>query len=165
MGARSVENFFQWRQEWVLDLKNIDDQHRMLVGAVNKLSPLYLRLTKNPKGENASREKLTARLNLLYGDLEQHFRDEEKLMLEVAYPHHRSHAHAHVMLLAELKNYCNRITNRDEELDMGTLYSLKTWFITHMLDDREFAAHYHASRIGDRHRAGRNRILGNRHPV
>jgi hypothetical protein len=47
-----------------------------------------------------------------------------------------------------LKNYCNRITSLDEELDMGTLYSLRTWFVTHMLDDRDFAAHFHASRSG-----------------
>jgi hemerythrin len=143
-----VENFFQWREEWVLDLKEIDEQHRLLVEAVNKLSPLYLKLTKNPAVDDATREQLTGQLKLLYGDLEQHFRDEEKLMFEVAYPQYRSHAHAHVMLLAELKNYCNRITSRDEELDMGTLYSLRTWFVTHMLDDRDFAAHFHASRSG-----------------
>jgi hemerythrin len=143
-----VENFFQWRQEWILELKEIDEQHRMLVEAVDNLSPLYLKLTKNPKGNNATREKLTARLNLLYGDLELHFHDEEKLMQEVAYPRYRSHAHTHVMLLAKLKNYCKRITNRDEELDMGTLYSLRTWLVTHMLDDRDFAAHFHASRAG-----------------
>jgi hemerythrin len=70
-------------------------------------------------------------------------------MQEVAYPGYRSHAHAHVMLLAELKNYCNRITSRDEQLDMGTLYSLKTWFVTHILDDRDFAAHFHACRRGE----------------
>ena len=143
-----MENFFQWREEWVLDLKEIDEQHRLLVEAVNKLSPLYLKLTKNPAVDDATREQLTGQLKLLYGDLEQHFRDEEKLMFEVAYPQYRSHAHAHVMLLAELKNYCNRITSRDEELDMGTLYSLRTWFVTHMLDDRDFAAHFHASRSG-----------------
>lgn len=144
-----MENFFQWRQEWALDLKEIDEQHRMLVDAVNKLAPLYMKVISNAKGNSASREKLTGLLNLLYGDIEQHFRDEEKLMLESAYPRRKSHAHAHVMLLAELKNYCNRITSRDEELDMGTLYSLKTWFITHMLDDREFASHFHATRTGD----------------
>ncbi|MGB7931247.1 MAG: hemerythrin family protein [Gammaproteobacteria bacterium] len=149
-----MENFFQWRQEWVLDLKQIDEQHRMLVEAVNKLSPLYLQLTKNPTVDNATREQLTGQLKLLYSDLEQHFRDEEKLMHEAAYPHYRNHAHTHVMLLAELKNYCNRITNRDEELDMGTLYSLRTWFVTHMLDDREFAAHFHASRDMDRYGPG-----------
>jgi hemerythrin len=141
-----VENFFQWREEWVLDLQEIDEQHRLLVEAVNKLSPLYLKLTKNPAVDKATREQLIGQLKLLYGDLEQHFRDEEKLMIEVAYPHYKSHAHTHVMLLAELKSYCNRITNRDEELDMGTLYSLRTWLVTHMLDDREFAAHFHASR-------------------
>jgi hypothetical protein len=34
---------------------------------------------------------------------------------------------------------------------MGALYSLRTWVITRMLDDREFAAHFHASRVGYRH--------------
>ena len=144
-----METFFQWRQEWALHLKQIDEQHRMLVEAVNKLAPLYLRVITKPEGNSASRVKLTGLLNLLYGDLEQHFRDEEKLMLESVYPHHKSHAHAHVMLLAELKNYCNRITSRDEELDMATLYSLKTWFITHMLDDKEFASHFLATTTGD----------------
>ena len=146
-----MENFFQWRQEWVLDLKEVDEQHRMLVDAVNRLSPLYLKLINNPESDNATREQLIGQLNLLYAGLEQHFRDEEKLMLEVAYPDYRSHVHAHVMLLAELKSYCKRITHRDEELDMGALYSLKTWFVTHMLDDKEFAAHFHASRVVDRH--------------
>jgi hypothetical protein len=54
------------------------------------------------------------------------------------------------MLLAELKHYCNRITNRDEDTNRGTLYSLRPWFVTHLLDDREFAAHFHASRAGNR---------------
>ena len=144
-----MENFFQWREEWILGVEEVDVQHRMLVEALNNLSPLYQELIRNPQGHDTIREQLTGKLKLLYGDLERHFRDEEKLMLEAAYPQYRSHAHAHVMLLAELKNYCNRITSRDEELDMGTLYSLRTWFVTHMIDDREFVAHFHASRGGD----------------
>jgi hemerythrin len=147
-GAKSMGDFFQWRQDWVLGLKEIDEQHRRLVETVNNLSTLYLKLINNNKSDNTTRVKLTGRLNLLYGDFEQHFRDEEKLMREVAYPHYKSHAHAHIMLLAELKSYCKRITSQDEALDIGTLYSLKTWFITHMLDDREFAAHFHACRSG-----------------
>ena len=141
-----MDGFFQWRQEWSLNLEQIDAQHRMLVEAINRLAPLYVELTKSPGGDIEPRTKLVAGLNRLYADLEQHFRDEEDLMRDAAYPHHRSHAHAHVMLLAELKSYCNRIAHRDEELDMGTLYSLKTWLITHMLDDREVAAHVHAVR-------------------
>ena len=155
-----MENFFQWRDVWVLDLEQIDEQHRLLVESVNKLSPPYLKLTKNPAVDNATREQLSGQLKILYSDLEQHFRDEEKLMFEVAYPQYRSHAHEHVMLLAELKNYCNRIASRDEKLDIGTLYSLRTWFVTHMLDDRGFAAHFHASRSGTEMRGRPQRDAG-----
>jgi methyl-accepting chemotaxis protein len=141
-----LDSFFQWREEWVLGLEEIDRQHRLLVESLNRLTPLYQKLGRNPQGDNTARDLLTGRLNLLYGDLELHFRDEERLMRDAGYPDYRSHAHAHVMLLAELKNYCNRIANRDEELDLGTLNSLKTWFITHMLDDRDFAEHVHTTR-------------------
>lgn len=142
----SLDRFFQWREEWVLGLEEIDRQHRLLVESLNRLTPLYQKLSRNPQGDITARDLLTGRLNLLYGDLEEHFRDEERMMRDAGYPDYRSHAHAHVMLLAELKNYCNRIANREDELDLGTLHSLKTWFITHMLDDREFADHVRASR-------------------
>jgi hemerythrin len=146
-----VEKFFQWRQDWVLGIQDLDEQHKALVECINKLAPQYMRVIENPKSDKALRQKLTGLLQVLYGDIERHFRDEEKMMQEAAYPDYKNHAHEHVMLLAELKNYCNCINNRDEELDMETLCSLKTWFITHILDDRKFASHFHATRTGDIH--------------
>ena len=53
------------------------------------------------------------------------------------------------MLLAVSRNDCYRVMNRDEALAMGTLLTLKTRFVTRILDDRDFAAHFHASRRGE----------------
>jgi hemerythrin len=145
-----VENFFQWRQDWHLGIKEIDAQHRLLVEGINKLASLYMKAVGISRDKSVLRAKLVGQLNLLHSDLEQHFHDEEKLMLASGYPRYRSHAHAHVMFLAEFKNYCHRITTRDEELDMKTLYSLKTWIITHIIDDREFASHFHTIQAADR---------------
>jgi hemerythrin len=144
-----VENFFQWRQEWLLGIKEIDEQHRILVDSVNNLALLYMRAVGIPVGKDALRAKLVGLLHLLHDNIEQHFRDEERLMLMSGYPRYKSHAHEHIMFLAEFKNYCDRITARDEELDMETLYSLRTWFIMHILDDREFASQFHAARAAD----------------
>jgi len=144
-----VEDFFQWRHDWLLGIPELDEQHKALVEAINELAPHYLRVISNSESNKAPRQKLTGLLQVLYSDIERHFRDEEKMMKEAAYTEYKNHAHEHVMLLAELKNYCNHINNRDEELDMKSLCSLKTWFITHILDDRKFASHFHATRTGD----------------
>jgi hemerythrin-like metal-binding protein len=144
-----VENFLKWRQEWLLGIKPLDKQHQRLAERIDQLARLYIRATRNPEGAGDSRMKLIGRLNLLYGECEQHFRDEEKRMLDSGYHGYKNHAYAHVMFLAELKGCCQRVTTGNEELDMGTLYSLKTWFITHILDDMEFASYVHATEAGD----------------
>ena len=145
-----METFFQWRSEWLLGIRGIDEQHRKLVEGVNKLAPLYMNAIRIPVDKGAIRARLIGLLNLLHVELEQHFHDEEKLMMASNYPRYKSHAHAHVMFLAEFKNYSDCITSRNEALDMETLYALRTWFIMHFLDDREFASYFHSVRAAGR---------------
>jgi hemerythrin len=144
-----VNSFFQWSEKFVLGLEGIDEQHRQLAEVFNHLLFLYQSLTRDPKSDNVNQEPLTDCLNLLYGDLERHFRSEEKLMREVDYPDYQNHALAHLMILAEMKNYCDRFAKNDEELDLGTLNSLKTWLITHMVDDQVLVDHVHSVRNTD----------------
>ena len=144
-----MDSFFQWSEKCVLGLEEIDEQHRQLAEALNRLVSLYQSLTRNPGSDNVNQESLTDSLNFIYGDLERHFRSEEKLMREVDYPDYQDHALAHLMILAEMKNYCDRFAKHDEELDLGALNSLKTWLITHMLDDQVLVDHVHSVRNTD----------------
>jgi len=144
-----VDSYFQWSEKFVLGLEEIDEQHQQLAEVFNRLLSLKQSLTRNPKSDNVNQEPLTDCLNLLYSDLERHFRSEEKLMREVDYPDYQDHALAHLMILAEMKNYCDRFAKNDEELDLGTLNSLKTWLITHMLDDQVLVDHVHSVRNAD----------------
>lgn len=144
-----MDSYFQWSEKFVLGLEEIDEQHQQLAEVFNRLLSLKQSLTRNPKSDNVNQEPLTDCLNLLYSDLERHFRSEEKLMREVDYPDYQDHALAHLMILAEMKNYCDRFAKNDEELDLGTLNSLKTWLITHMLDDQVLVDHVHSVRNAD----------------
>ena len=144
-----MDSFFQWNEKYVLGLEEVDEQHRHLAEVFNRLLSLYQSLTRNPESDNVNQESLTKCLNLLNSDLEHHFRSEEKLMREVDYPDYQNHALAHLMILAEMKNYCDRFAKHDEELDLGTLNSLKTWLITHMLDDQVLVDHVHSVRNTD----------------
>ena len=144
-----MDSYFQWSEKFVLGLEEIDEQHQQLAEVFNRLLSLKQSLTRNPKSDNVNQEPLTDCLNLLYSDLERHFRSEEKLMREVDYPDYQNHALAHLMILAEMKNYCDRFANNDEELDLDTLNSLKTWLITHMLDDQVLVDHVHSVRNAD----------------
>lgn len=144
-----MNSFFPWSDNFVLGLEEIDEQHRQLAEVLNRLASIYQSPTRNPKSDKSSQEPLTNCLNLLYGDLEHHFRSEEKLMQEVDYPDSQDHALAHLMLLAEMKKYRDRFANHDEELDPGTLNSLKTWLMTHMLDDQALVDHVLAVRTAN----------------
>ena len=144
-----MDSFFQWSENYVLGLEEIDEQHRQLAEVFNRLLSLYQSLTMNPKSDNVNQQPLTDCLNLLYGDLDRHFRSEEKLMREVDYPDYQNHALGHLMIQAEMKTYCDRFARHDEELNLGKLNSLKAWLITHMLDDQVLVDHIHSVRNGD----------------
>jgi hemerythrin-like metal-binding protein len=136
-----VDGFFHWSEEFVLGLEEIDEQHRKIAEVLNRLLSNYQSISKNPESDNTNQEPLTVGMNLLYGELERHFHNEEKLMQEVDYPDYQDHALEHLMLLAEMKNYCERFANHAEDLDLSTLNSFKTWLITHMLGDQDLVDH------------------------
>jgi hemerythrin len=134
-----MEDFFKWRDDWVLHVDAIDNQHKVIAECLNEIAHLCLAGNNRTAPED---ERLAGLLDRLYADTRQHFSDEERLMLESRYPGYTLHEHEHIMLLAELKNYNDGIKNGSEQLDIDILSSLKAWFITHIThSDKEFASY------------------------
>lgn len=134
-----MKQFFEWRNEWSLGIEIIDRQHRQLAAMLNKIAELYL----NNGGHTDSGQRssqLHDQLETFHEKVREHFNDEEQLMLEANYPGHTEHARDHLMLLAELKNYIRDIEEGLDNINIGTLDLLKTWFFTHITgSDKEFA--------------------------
>lgn len=134
-----MKKFFEWRNEWTLGIEIIDRQHRQLAVMFNKIVELYLGNGGQTDSEQRSNQ-LHEQLNIFYEKVREHFNDEENLMLKANYPDHTKHARDHLMLRAELKRYIRHIEEELDHIDIGTMNSLKTWFIYHIISsDKEFA--------------------------
>jgi len=134
-----MKKFFEWQNEWSLGIEIIDRQHRQLAEMLNKI----VELSFNNGGQSGSEQRsnqLHDQLNIFYEKVREHFNDEEDLMLKANYPGHTEHAHDHLMLRVELKHYIRHIEEELDHIDIGTLNSLKTWFVSHIISsDKEFA--------------------------
>ena len=134
-----MKKFFEWRNEWSLGIEIIDRQHRQLAEMFNKIVELYLNNGGQTDSEQRSNQ-LHEQLNIFYEKVREHFNDEEGLMLKANYPGHTEHARDHLMLRAELKQYIRHIEQELDHINIGTLDSLKVWFISHIISsDKEFA--------------------------
>ncbi|MCK4951777.1 MAG: hemerythrin family protein [Gammaproteobacteria bacterium] len=134
-----MKEFFEWRNEWSTGIEIIDRQHRQLAVMLNKIHGLYL----NNGGQIDSGQRsnqLHKQLKIFYEKVREHFNDEEDLMLKANYPGYTEHVRDHLMLLAELKHYIRHIDEELDNINIGTMNSLKTWFIAHIIgSDKEFA--------------------------
>ena len=139
-----MKKFFEWRDEWSLGVEIIDRQHRQLAVMLNKIAELYLNDGgRTDPGQRSS--QLHEQLETFHEKVREHFNDEEDLMRKANYPGHTEHARDHLMLLAELKHYIRDIEGGLDDINIGTLDSLKIWFFTHITgSDKEFADFLHA---------------------
>ena len=139
--ARSI---FEWRDEWLLGIPTLDDQHRVLAGCLNRLVSECAELHGSDGDDNeiAVRKEAMARLvDDLYNRSRKHFGVEEEMMLDHAYPGYEHHRREHVMLLAELKStFAAPLKDGCCNMKPEVLRALKSWFIVHVASsDREFA--------------------------
>lgn len=134
-----MKKFLEWQHDWSLGIEIIDRQHRQLAVMFNKIAELYLNNGGQTDSEQRSNQ-LHEQLNIFFDKVCEHFNDEEDLILKANYPGHTEHAREHLMLRVELKQYIRHIEEGLDHINIGTLNSLKDWFISHIISsDKEFA--------------------------
>lgn len=137
-----MEPFINWRDDWILGLDALDNQHRQLSESINRL---VLACHDYNESDSSGREQRKAALSELmdglYESTREHFRFEESTMKKAAYPGYASHVREHAMLLAELKStFAGRLESDQCNMDPDILKALKAWFIGHVShSDRAFA--------------------------
>ncbi|MEN8107248.1 MAG: hemerythrin family protein [Pseudomonadota bacterium] len=143
-----MNDYFSWRDDWLLDIELLDRQHMAIAACLSTLANHY-RIGQDSGNTAAWKQELEDLLERLRVETSRHFHDEEQLMHETQYLHLKHHRYEHVMLLAELKQLISNINTGKEELDTDELSHLKTWLIAHTIDsDRKFADYYHSTRSG-----------------
>jgi len=134
---RQGHQAFVWSDELNLGIKEMDDEHLILVSKINKL----VTTLDQEYGIRASAKVLEAFVDLATYTKE-HFHDEELFMESISYPQLNSHKKIHEKLLLQVSQY-------GEEIKKGTLDEhklvafLRNWLISHIMGvDMQYASEF-----------------------
>ena len=102
-----MKPFLFWREDWLLGLQNLDEQHLELADAFNDLHQSIIHDIEGNECSNIG--QVSRQLSDLADQARRHFQSEEALMQAHDYPGLAEHNREHVLLMAELKAYIREI--------------------------------------------------------
>lgn len=120
----NVADLMAWNSSFVLGLKDIDDQHRVLVGMINDLH----RAMKTGRGDAA----IASILGGLVDYTRTHFSNEERLFKKYGYPEYEDHKAIHVELVQQIKDFQSDLKSGKQALSMDLMNFLMDWLTNHI---------------------------------
>jgi hemerythrin len=123
--------FMKWNPDLEIGIREVDEQHKMLVNMINELHDSIL--------DGSDQEKMNDTLTGLLFYAETHFESEENLFDKYGYPEANKHIKEH-------NDFIMKITDNFEKLKKGNLVLsvdiakfLKDWLSNHvMIKDKKF---------------------------
>ncbi|KPA18911.1 cyclic nucleotide-binding protein [Candidatus Magnetomorum sp. HK-1] len=121
---------FSWREEYAVNIKEMDDDHIQLLEAANSLYQLI---------GSDDQTKFLEKLDELINIAQRHFQNEEVLMKNNQFPEYKIHHKKHKRIISEANEVLKKIKNNRYEIDTDFLDFLKDWVINHILtEDRKY---------------------------
>lgn len=122
---------FEWTNAYSVNISSMDDQHKVLVGLLNKLDDAH--------AQGSGKQAFMDALGRLMDYVRTHFEAEEKLMQENDYPDYYDHRQAHIALtikVAELQQLKDVYRESDTPELIGFLTQ---WLVGHIMGvDRRY---------------------------
>lgn len=125
-------DLIEWREDFRIGLPEVDEEHRALIAAINRLHRELV--------VGASLAKVAGALGDIHAAIASHFALEEKDMAALGYGEHGAHKADHERLLDEILDILDEVT-ASGRYDARQLSSrLSAWFVEHF---RTFDARLH----------------------
>lgn len=126
-----IKPLVEWTDELSVQIEEIDEQHKILVGLINQLY------------ESIIVQNSTIEVDRVLDELVQytiiHFAVEESLMRIFHYPNHDEHKHHHEALTKQVIDIQNKVKNKEAEVSMELLNFLRSWLTNHiMIEDKQY---------------------------
>ncbi|WP_428771640.1 hemerythrin family protein [Treponema sp. HNW] len=132
-----MSDFIVWDPSFDVGIEIVDRQHRHLVHLTNMLYNACL----GEKGELD--EKFREVMKELVDYVLFHFKDEERLMEGMKYPHFQEHKHKHESFVKEILTSVNAYTQGKQFVPNNFVRFLRDWLFDHILiTDKEMAKYY-----------------------
>lgn len=131
---------FVWKDEYSVNVQQIDDQHKQLVAMVNELHEAMM--------QQRAKDVLGGLLNKLVSYCANHFAVEEGLMQTAGYPDFSSHKAKHDKMTAKVLALQSDLKAGKLNLTIEVSQFLKDWLDKHILGtDKKYSAHLNAKGI------------------
>ena len=127
-GSKGYERsgkLIDWGPNFCIGIKEIDDQHKVLVDIINKLYAAF--------GSNNNKKEIRKNLKELVDYTVYHFGNEEKYFKEFDYKDTQQHVQQHHKFVEKIKNFANEFENGDATVSLDIINFLKDWLINHIL--------------------------------
>jgi hemerythrin len=132
--------YLNWSDDFSVNVKEIDAQHRMLVEKINMLHQAML----DNKGREAQQEIIQGMAE--YANV--HFETEEKYMRRLDYPGYRKHKAEHERFAEKAYELHKRSNSSGFVLSLEILSFLKDWLQEHILVvDKEYSKHFNENGV------------------
>ena len=128
----SIKPMFSWRNEYSVNIKEIDNQHKKLFNMANNLYEAI----------DSAKEKSVLRnaLDFLISYTKFHFGAEEKLMEQYKYPGYKTQVKEHHYFVKEVIKLRNQFDKGKIEINIDVIEFFKDWIIDHILtEDRKYS--------------------------
>ena len=113
-----------WSDEYSVGVKDMDEQHKKLIGMINELNEAM----KSGKGKDIM-EKI---LKNLVDYTVTHFSSEEKLMQSNAYPGYLAQKSQHEALTKQVSDFQTKYHEGKAVLSVEIMTFLKDWLMNHI---------------------------------
>lgn len=114
-----------WKEDYVVNVREIDDQHKKLVAMINELHDAML--------AKKAKEVLGPLLSKLVAYCASHFATEEKLLKTHGYPEYDDHKEKHEKMTAKVLALQNDWKAGRVNLTLDVSKFLKDWLDKHIL--------------------------------
>jgi hemerythrin len=131
---------FNWSNEYSVNIKQIDDQHKVLIGLINDLHD------KMKVGK--AKEVLGNILDELVNYTVYHFKHEENLFTSHGYSESESHKKVHQTLIQQVKDIKANYDSSKTVLGMDVMEFLKGWLGNHILGtDKKYSSYLNSKGV------------------
>lgn len=125
---------FKWKDEYSVNVDELDSHHKILIDIVNSLYDNCLKV-------NAI-DCVGPKIEELISYTEYHFKAEERYMQQIEYFETEEHIEKHAMFIFKINELQQAHHESQQELTKSLIVFLGKWLLHHVLEeDRKYALH------------------------